>query len=123
VDVVAISGDTTAADNSEAFFDGNGYAGTGNVIPTVTTLTNKAGFTLDSAEHTNIADALLKRDLSVVTGEAARSPLNAIRFLRNKWSISGTTLTVTKEDDATAAWTSTITATPGADPVTANDPA
>lgn len=39
-DVLAISGDTTAADNAEAFFDGTGYAGTGNVIPTVTTLTN-----------------------------------------------------------------------------------
>jgi hypothetical protein len=34
--VVQISGDTTAADNAEAFFDGTGYAGTGNVIPTVT---------------------------------------------------------------------------------------
>lgn len=38
--VVALSGDTTAADNAEAFFDGTGYAGTGNVIPTVTTVTN-----------------------------------------------------------------------------------
>lgn len=36
----AISEDATAADNAEAFFDGTGYAGTGNVIPTVTTLTN-----------------------------------------------------------------------------------
>jgi len=41
-----ISGDTTAADNAEAFFDGTGYAGTNNVIPTVTTLTNKTGFSL-----------------------------------------------------------------------------
>lgn len=37
---LAISGDTVAADNCEAFFDGTGYAGTGNVIPTVTTATN-----------------------------------------------------------------------------------
>jgi hypothetical protein len=37
---VALSGDSAAADNAEAFFDGTGYAGTGNVIPTVTTLTN-----------------------------------------------------------------------------------
>ncbi len=35
-----LSGDSTAADNAEAFFDGTGYAGTNNVIPTVTTLTN-----------------------------------------------------------------------------------
>lgn len=38
--VGAISSDATAADNAEAFFDGTGYAGTNNVIPTVTTLTN-----------------------------------------------------------------------------------
>lgn len=36
VDVGQISGDATAADNAEAFFDGTGYAGTNNVIPTVT---------------------------------------------------------------------------------------
>ena len=38
-DVVQISGDSTAADNAEAFFDGTGYAGTNNVIPSVTTVT------------------------------------------------------------------------------------
>lgn len=69
------------------------------------------------------ADALLKRDMSAVTGESARSPLNALRFLRNKWSISGTTLTVTKEDDSTSAWSATVTATAGADPITGSDPA
>lgn len=36
----AISGDSVAADNAEAFFDGTGYAGTNNVIPLVTTVTN-----------------------------------------------------------------------------------
>lgn len=40
VNVVQISADGTAADNAEAFFDGTGYAGTNNVIPTVTTTTN-----------------------------------------------------------------------------------
>lgn len=38
--VTQLSGDATAADNSEAFFDGTGYAGTGNTIPTVTSVTN-----------------------------------------------------------------------------------
>lgn len=37
---VQLSGDSAAADNAEAFFDGTGYAGTGNTIPTVTTVTN-----------------------------------------------------------------------------------
>ncbi len=40
VNVVQLSTDATAADNAESFFDGTGYAGTNNVIPTVTTLTN-----------------------------------------------------------------------------------
>lgn len=42
-DAVKLSGDTTAADNAESFFDGTGYAGTNNVIPTVTTVTNAPG--------------------------------------------------------------------------------
>lgn len=47
-DVLALSGDTAAADNAESFFDGTGYAGTNNVIPTVTlvnTLTTYTGNT------------------------------------------------------------------------------
>lgn len=40
VNVTQISGDATAADNAESFFDGTGYAGTNNVIPTVSTVTN-----------------------------------------------------------------------------------
>lgn len=43
--ITNISGDATAADNAEAFFDGTGYAGTNNVIPTVTTLTNLPAIT------------------------------------------------------------------------------
>lgn len=72
---------------------------------------------------TEIADGYLKRDMSLVTGEAARSPLNAMRFLRNKWSVAAGTLTVTKEDDTTTAWTAVTTGTAGADPITAVDPA
>ena len=48
VNVKAVSEDTTAADNAEAFFDGTGYAGTNNVIPTVTTLTGHTAQTGDS---------------------------------------------------------------------------
>lgn len=35
--ILEISDDATAAVNAESFFDGTGYAGTNNVIPTVTT--------------------------------------------------------------------------------------
>jgi hypothetical protein len=48
VNMTQISGDTLAADNAEAFFDGTGYAGTNNVIPTVTTVTN--GVTLATTQ-------------------------------------------------------------------------
>lgn len=47
-DMTHISGDATAADNAEAFFDGTGYAGTNNVIPTVTTLTGHTPQTGDA---------------------------------------------------------------------------
>lgn len=43
VNIVQISTDATAADNAEAFFDGTGYAGTGNTIPTVTAVTTVNG--------------------------------------------------------------------------------
>jgi hypothetical protein len=74
------------------------------------------------ANAETIADEVLKRDWTAVTGEASRSLLNALRFLRNKWSISGTTLTVTEEDDSTPAWTATLTSDAAADPVTGSDP-
>ena len=70
---------------------------------------------------TENADALLKRDWTEVTGEAARSALNALRFLRNKWSIAADTLTVTKENDSTSAWTADVTTASG-DPVSGVDP-
>ena len=78
---------------------------------------------VDSTEANVIADALLNRDMSAVSDTNARSPLNALRYLRNKWSVSGSTLTITKEDDSTSAWTSTLTLDSAADPVTASDPA
>jgi len=89
-------------------------------LPTNAELASALG---DIPTATENADALLNRDMSAVSDTTARSPLNALRFLRNKWSISGTTLTVTKEDDAAAAWTATVSTTAGADPVTGNDPA
>jgi len=76
----------------------------------------------DIPTATENADALLTRDMSAVTGEAARSPLNALRAIRNKTSMVAGTLTVTKEDDATAAWTAALTTDAGAEPITGVDP-
>lgn len=72
---------------------------------------------------TENADALLNRDMSAVSDTNSRSPLNALRHIRNKWSVSGTTLIVAKEDDTTTAWTSTLSTSAGADPITGSDPA
>lgn len=72
------------------------------------------------------ADALLNRDMATGTDSGSptvRTVRQALRFLRNKWTLAGGTLTVTKEDDTTASWTAAVTATAGADPVTASDPA
>lgn len=111
------------------------------VVPTVTTLTGHTAQTGDSFARlgapagasmsadiaalptaTENADEVLTRDWTSVTGEAARSVLNALRFLRNKWSVAGTTLTVTEEDDSTPAWTAALTTNAAADPVTGSDP-
>lgn len=76
-----------------------------------------------SAGLNAIADAILKRDWTAVSGEAARSMLNALRFLRNKWAVSAGTLTVYKENDSTSAWTAVVTDDAAADPITGSDPA
>ena len=77
---------------------------------------------LDVAALESIADAILKRDFGLITGEAARSLLNAARYLRNKRAVLAGTLTVTKEDDTTTAWTAVTIGTPGAAPITSVDP-
>lgn len=94
--VKAVSGDATAADNAESFFDGTGYAGTNNVIPTVTTLTNapanSAGVTTMVADYARrtgdyyagtpptagaIADAVLDEAAATHTGLIAVALPNA----------------------------------------------
>lgn len=55
-------------------------------------------------------------------GGSSRTPEEALAFLRNKWVISGGTLTVYTYDDTTALWTAATTQTAG-DPTSAVDPA
>ena len=68
-----------------------------------------------------VADAILIRDWTAVTGEAARSTLNALRFLRNRWLITASALVVYEEDDATQAWTAGVTTSQN-DPVSEINP-
>jgi len=71
---------------------------------------------------TDNADALLNRDMSAVSDTNARSPLNALRFLRNKFSSAAGVLTVTKENDTDTAWTATLTSDAAAEPIVGIDP-
>jgi hypothetical protein len=52
-----------------------------------------------------------------------RTVRSSMRYIRNKVSISGSTMTVSTEDDTTASWTAALTTSPGVDPVTTLDPA
>lgn len=92
---------------------------------TVTTNNDKTGYALTAGERNSVADALLDRDMSTGTDSGSptvRTPRQAMRFMRNKWSIVAGTLTVTKEDDSTASWTAAVT-TNGTTPVDSVDPA
>lgn len=85
---------------------------------------NAAGLATDAVNE--IADGILNRDMSTGTDSGSttvRTPRQALRILRNKVAIAGGTMTVNKEDDATASWTAAVTGTAGADPITAIDPA
>ncbi len=62
---------------------------------------------------------ILKADFSGVTGEAARSLINANRKLIDKWDTTTNSgkLTVFKEDDTTQAYTQNLTTQSGANPI------
>ena len=87
--------------------------------------TGTSGVVLTAAERIAIADAILDRDMSTGTDSGSptvRTVRQALRANRNKVSISGGVMTVTKEDDSTTSWTAAITTTAG-DPISAIDPA
>lgn len=88
--------------------------------------TGTDGVVLSTTTQNAIADAILDRDMSTGTDSGSttvRTPRQALRFLRNKWDLSGTTLTVYKEDDATSSWSGTVTTNASAEPVTGSNPA
>ena len=69
-----------------------------------------------------IADTMLGRNIGGGSS-TGRTVTEALRFLRNKFSVVSGTLTVYQEDDTTVSWTGTVGTTAGADPITSNDPA
>lgn len=98
----------------------NAAAGTSGGLPTVDA-SNQVNATLSSDERLAAADALLTRDMAAVDDSSGdRMPLDAFRAIRNKVSVAAGTVTITKEDDTTSAWTAAVTGTPA---VTSVDPA
>lgn len=106
VNVAQISNDSTAADNAEAFFDGTGYAGTNNVIPTVTSVTGVAagGITASSIATDAIdADALAANAVTEIqsglsTIAAADVWAYATRTLTSGGAIAATISSVVAEN-------------------------
>lgn len=81
------------------------------------------GINITSDSITDIAEEILKLDWTTVSGEAARSTLNALRILRNKWIVDELgIMSVKKEDDSTEAWNSELSSSASANPVIGSDP-
>ncbi len=75
---------------------------------------------LSSAQE--IADVFLGRNLAGGS-DGGRTVQDALRFLRNRWVRTATTLVVYTEDDTTQAWASTLTSSGSADPTVESNPA
>lgn len=80
VNVVQLSTDATAADNAEAFFDGTGYAGTNNVIPTVTTVGTATAVTTVNGLAANSITASAIADNAIDAGAIATGAITAAKF-------------------------------------------
>lgn len=67
------------------------------------------------SSSTELADAILDRDMATGTDSGSstvRTVRQALRALRNRFTVSGGTATFYKEDDATVSHTAVVTGTP-----------
>lgn len=109
-DVHAIATDTTAATNLK-----NALNGTGGVTISATL------DALSTTERNAVSDALLNRNVAggSSTGRLVKEALYA---LRNKTSISSTTLQVWNNDDSAIVWSASLSSDAAAIPITGIDP-
>lgn len=109
--VTQVSGDSGAADNAESFFDGTGYAGTNNVIPTVTNLTNAPTSgdltaAMKASVNAEVLDVLNVDTFSEPSGVPAATTTfrNMVHWLytlaRNKQTQTSTTRTLRNDADS-----------------------
>ncbi len=102
--------------------DKTGYAiGTGGIAAAAFAAGAVDASAISADAAAEIADKLLGRSLAG-GADGGRTVQDALRILRNKRSIAGSTLTVTAEDDTTPAWTAAI-GTATSDPINSVDPA
>lgn len=125
VNLVNIAG--AAVNSASAQLGANVVTVTAGAVTSTAFTTDAIGSTqLGATAVIKIADGLLDRDMSLGADNGSttvRTTRQALRFLRNKWSIAAGTLTVTKEDDTATSWTGAITTDSTALPITASDPA
>lgn len=69
------------------------------------------------ARVSSVPSDILTADFGTISGEAARSLINAARILRNRVDTNAGVITVYKEDGTTVAWTATVTGDSTADPI------
>lgn len=105
-----------------------------NVVAIAVGAVTSTAFTTDAIGSTQLAstavikisDGMLDRDMSLGADNGSttvRTVRQALRFLRNKWSIAAGTLTICKEDDTATSWTAAVTTDSTALPIVTNDPA
>ena len=111
----AITGSVTEDGNGQYHINLSQADTNGNDIGFFITATNSVPVSLSIVTSLVVENSfiqnLLTFNLSAITGEAARSLINAIRTLRNRIKKDPVTglLTVYKEDDSTTAWTANTT--------------
>lgn len=113
---VQISGDSVAADNAESFFDGTGYAGTNNVIPTVTTTATATAVTtvngIANAAVDNILDRAMSAELASIPSQTIPTVRQMLQFVytywRNKYTVTTTQAKVFKADGSTVLDTAAV---------------
>lgn len=79
---------------------------------------------LDSAIKNSMADHFWRRNYGNISdgdSESIRSGLSLLSFFGNRYAISGSTLTLYKEDDTTSLGTRTLTTDASSNPITGAD--
>ncbi len=108
--VTQISGDSTAADNAELFFDNTGFNASASTIGTVTTNSDKTGYRLSATGVDDILDEAVAEPAGIFTWPATLRSiagwLGAVS--RNKITQTSTTQVVRNDADSAAIGTSTV---------------